>query len=94
MKKFRFLNHKKQAKIQKLQDLNQSNVDNLSDVKRGASRHSRNKQKEYLKTKIDELETKSKTKNTRDIYMDISNFKNNYQPRPRKVICLLTSIVL
>ena len=48
-------------------------VDNLSNVRRGASRHSRNKQKEYLKAKIDELETKIKTKNTRDMYRGISD---------------------
>jgi hypothetical protein len=76
----RFLNHKKQAKILWLQDLNQSNVDNLSNVRRGDSRHSRNKQKEYLKAKIDE--TQSKIKNTRDVYKGISDFKSNYQPRP------------
>jgi len=38
-----------------LQDPNQSNVDNLNNVIREASRHFRNKKKEYLKAKIDEL---------------------------------------
>jgi hypothetical protein len=43
-----------------LQDPNQSNVDNPNSVRREASRHCRNKKKEYLKAKIDELETNSK----------------------------------
>jgi len=34
---------------------NQSNVDNLNNVIHEASRHFRNKKKEYLKAKIDEL---------------------------------------
>ena len=50
------LDQRKQAKMQGLQDPNQSNVDNLNNVRREASRHFRNKRKEYLKDKIDELE--------------------------------------
>jgi hypothetical protein len=34
-----------------------------------------------LKAKIDELETNSKVKNTRDLYRGINNFKNGYQLR-------------
>jgi hypothetical protein len=45
-----------------LQDPNQSNVDNLNDVRREASRHFRNKKKKYLKAKIEELETTNKIK--------------------------------
>jgi hypothetical protein len=33
------------------------NEDNLSDVRREASRHFRNKKREYLKDKINELES-------------------------------------
>ena len=51
------LDQRKQAKMQWLQDPNQSNVDNLNSVRREASRHFRNKNKEYLKAQIDELET-------------------------------------
>jgi len=50
------LNQRKQTKMQWLQDQNQSNVDNLNNVRREASRHFRNKRKEYLKEKIDVLE--------------------------------------
>ena len=34
-----------------------------------------------MKAKIEELETNSKIKNIRDLYRDISDFKNGYQPR-------------
>jgi hypothetical protein len=40
--------------------------------------------KEYLKAKIDELETNSKIKNVRDLYRGINDFKD-YQPRTNKV---------
>jgi hypothetical protein len=36
------------------------NGDNLNNVRREASRHFRNKKREYLKDKINELETNSK----------------------------------
>jgi hypothetical protein len=43
-----------------LQDPNQGNVNNLNNIRHAASRHFRNKKKEYLKGKIDELETNNK----------------------------------
>jgi len=49
--------------MQLVPDPSQSNVDNLNNVRRKASRHLRNKQKKYLKPKIDELENTSKIKN-------------------------------
>ena len=51
---------KEQAKMLWLQDPNQNNVDNLENVRREVGRHVGNKKKEYLKAKIDELETNSK----------------------------------
>jgi hypothetical protein len=45
-----------------LQVSNQSNVINLNSVICEGSRHFRNKTKEYLKAKIDELETNCKFK--------------------------------
>ena len=42
-----------------VQDSSGNNVDNLNNVRREASKHFRNKQKEYLQAKIDELETDS-----------------------------------
>jgi hypothetical protein len=67
--------------MQWLQNSHQSNVDNLNNVRREASRHFRNKKKEYLKAKINDLKTNSKNKNIRDLYRGISDFKNGYQPR-------------
>jgi len=53
------LYQRKYVKMQWLQDLNQNNVDNQNDVRRGASKHFGNKRKESLKTKIDEHANKS-----------------------------------
>ena len=62
-----------------VQDPNHSNVDNLNNARCVASRHNRNKKKEYLEVKIDELETNSNIKNIRHLYRGISDFKD-YQP--------------
>ena len=67
--------------MQWLQDPNQSNVGNLNNIRREVSRHFRNKRKEYLKDQIDELETKRKIRNIRDLYRGISDFQKGYQPR-------------
>jgi hypothetical protein len=80
-----FLDKRKQAKIHWLRNPNQSNGDNLNSVRREASRHFRNKKKEYLKAKINELETNSKNKNIRDLYRGISDFKKGYQLRTNVV---------
>jgi len=64
-----------------VQDPNQSNEDNLNNVRREVSRHFRNKMKEYLKAKNEKLENNSKIKNIRDLYRGIIDFKNGYQPR-------------
>jgi hypothetical protein len=42
---------------------------------------SRKKSKEYLKAKINEIETKSIFKNIRELYRGINDFKNGYQPK-------------
>jgi hypothetical protein len=63
MKNFQvLLDQRKQAKIQWLQDPNQSNADNPNNIRHEASRHFRNKKKENLKAKFDELETKGQFK--------------------------------
>jgi hypothetical protein len=61
------------------------NEDNLNDVRREASRHFRNKKREYLKDKINELESSNKNKNMRDLYRGINKFKKDYQPRTNLV---------
>jgi hypothetical protein len=58
---------RKQAKLQWLQDPSEINRDNLNNVRHEASRHFRNKKREYLKDKINELATNSKNKNFRDL---------------------------
>jgi hypothetical protein len=61
------------------------NEDNLSDVCREPSRHFRNNKREYLKDKINELESNSRNKNIRDLYRGINEFKKGYQPRTNLV---------
>ena len=67
--------------MQWIQNPSQSNVDNLNNVRREASRHFRIKKKAYLKAKIEELEANSKINNIRDLYRGINDFKKGYQPR-------------
>jgi len=76
-----FLDQRKQAKMQWIQDPSRSNIDNLNNVRRNASRHFRNKKKVYLKAKIEELETNIKVNNVREMYRIINYFKKGYQPR-------------
>jgi hypothetical protein len=74
------VDRRKQAKLQWLQDPNEVNEDYLSDVRRQAIGHFRNKKREYLKDKINELESDSKNKNIGDLYRGINEFKKSYQP--------------
>jgi hypothetical protein len=60
-------------------DSNKSNVDNLSNVRYEANRYTFQEKREYLKAKINALETNSK--NITDLYSDISDFKKGYKPR-------------
>jgi hypothetical protein len=48
---FRFLDQRKEEKMQWLQDPSQRNVDNLNNLRHEASRHFTNKKKEYPKAK-------------------------------------------
>jgi hypothetical protein len=57
------------------------NEDNFSNVRRKASRHFRNQERECLKDKINELKSNSKNKNIRDLYRVINEFKKGYQTR-------------
>jgi len=47
----------------------------LNSVRREVSRHFRNKKKEYLRAKIEELEANSKIHNIKDMYRGINYFK-------------------
>jgi hypothetical protein len=74
----KLLEQKKQTKLQWLQDPNEINGDNLNNVRREASRHFRNKKKEYLKDKLNELSMNSKNRNIRDLPTGINEFKRDY----------------
>jgi hypothetical protein len=56
----KLLDQRKQAKVQWLQDPSEINGDNLNNIRRETSRHFRNRKRQYLKDKIDELATNSK----------------------------------
>jgi hypothetical protein len=75
------LDQRKEAKLQRLQGPNEINGDNLNNVRCEASRHFRNKKREYLKDEINELAMNSKNKNIRDLYRGINEFKRGYHPR-------------
>jgi hypothetical protein len=75
------LDQKKQAKSQWLRDPSEVNGDNLRNVRREASRYFRNKKRECLKDKINELATNCKNKGNGDLYRRIIGFKRGYKPR-------------
>jgi hypothetical protein len=64
---FKIITSKETAKLQWLQDQSEINGDNLKNARREASRHFRNKKREYLKDKINELATNNKNKNIREL---------------------------
>jgi len=70
-----FLDQRKQAKMHWVQDRNQSNGDNLNNVRSEASRYFRKEKKAYLKAKFEKNETNNKIKNNRVLYRDIIDFK-------------------
>jgi hypothetical protein len=76
----KLIDQRKQVKLQWLQNPNQINRDNLQNLRHETSRIFRNKKREYLKGKINELETSNK-KNIRDLSRGINEFKKCYQPR-------------
>jgi hypothetical protein len=69
-----------QAKLQWLQDSSEIKGDKLNNLRCEASRYFRNKKRAYLKEKINELATKSKNNNIRDLYRGINDYKRGYQP--------------
>jgi hypothetical protein len=68
----KLLDYRKQAKLQWLQDPSEINGINLNNVRHEASRHFRNKKREYLKDKINGLATNSKNKNISDLYRGVN----------------------
>jgi hypothetical protein len=77
----KLVDQRKQAKLQWLQDPSEINGNNLKIMRREASRYFRNKKREYMKDRFDELATNSKNKNNRDLYRGINELKRGYQLR-------------
>jgi hypothetical protein len=77
----KLLEQRKQAKLKWLEHPGKINGDNFNNIRREASRHFRNKRREYLKDKSNELTTNSKYKNIRDPYRGVNKFRKVYQPR-------------
>jgi hypothetical protein len=65
--------------LQWLQGPSKINGDNVNNVAREASRHFRNKKREYLKDEINVLAMTSRNKNIRDLYREINEFNCWYQ---------------
>jgi hypothetical protein len=63
-----------------LRDASEINGDNLNSIKLETSKHFRNKKREYLKEKLDELATNNKKKNIRDLCRGINCYKRGHQP--------------
>jgi hypothetical protein len=77
----KLIDQQKQAKLWWLRNPSQINGDNLQNLRCETSRTFRNKKKEYLKDKINELKINNKNKNIRDLYRGISECKKGCQPR-------------
>jgi hypothetical protein len=73
------------SQISAIQDPMGIKGDNMNTIRREASRHFMNKEREYLKDKINELATESRIKNIRHLYRGINKFKKGYQPRSNLV---------
>jgi uncharacterized protein YaaR (DUF327 family) len=69
----KLFDQRKQSKLQWLQEPSELNGDNLNNVRCEARRHFRNKTREYVKDKINELATNSKSKNIRDFNTEEMN---------------------
>ena len=82
---FGFLDQRKQAKMQWVQDPNQNNLDNLNNVRREASRHFRNRKKAYLKAKFEELKLRGWQKILGTCIGASMNLRRICQPRTNRV---------
>jgi hypothetical protein len=76
----KLLDQRRLAKVQWLQIPIHTNGSNLNNVGHETSRTFRRKKREYLKEKINDLETNSKNKNIRGLYRGINVCKKGYQP--------------
>jgi hypothetical protein len=63
-----------------VENSSQINGDHLQNIRYETSRPFRNNKREYLKGKINELETNNKNNNIRYLYRGINQFRKGYQP--------------
>jgi hypothetical protein len=73
----KLIDQQKQAKLQWLQNPSQINGENFQNLRCETNRTFRNKKREYLRGKINELETNNENKNIRDLYRGINEFKKD-----------------
>jgi hypothetical protein len=76
---------RQQAKVQWLQDSSEVNEDNLCNVGQETNRHFRKKKKEYLKDRINKLQSNSNNKNITDPHRSTNEFKKSYKLRTNLV---------
>jgi uncharacterized protein YaaR (DUF327 family) len=80
-----FLDQRKEAKLQRLQDPIKTNGDNLNNIRREISSHFRNKKRECVTGQITELARNRKNNNITDLYRGIHKCKRGYPPRSNLV---------
>jgi hypothetical protein len=93
----KLLDQRTQAKLHWLQDPSEINGDNLNNVRREANRYFRNKKKEYLKGKINELaaadnietikkNTESLVDASKEVCLEINLEKTKYRVRQARYL--------
>jgi hypothetical protein len=71
----KLIDQQKRAKLQWFQNPRQINGENLQNLRSETNTIFPNNKREYLKNKINDLKTNNKTKNIRDLYRGINEFK-------------------
>jgi hypothetical protein len=74
-----YLDRRKQARLQWLQDPSDINGDNPNNIRREAYVHFTNKKREYLKDKSDVLAMNSKNKHITHLNREVNELKKGYQ---------------
>jgi hypothetical protein len=77
---FKIIRSKEASKIALITGSIQNLWSNLNNVRCEATRHFRNKNLEYLKSKINELGMNSNKTNIRDSYKGMNEFKRGHKP--------------
>jgi hypothetical protein len=77
----KLIDKRKQVKLQWLQNPSQINGNNLQNLNVKPVEHLGTRKGEYLRGRINEIETNNKNKNIRDFYRHVNKFKNGYQAR-------------